>query len=149
MDGKMTFTMIKPRAVAMGYMGHILNRINEAGFKIIALKYTKLTKEDAEIFYKVHKGKPFFAELVEFMSSGPIVAAVLYKDNAVLDFRKLIGSTDPAEADEGTIRYLYAKNKTANAIHGSDSDENAIREAGFFFAHNERFYPEGCEVEDY
>ena len=134
-----TFTMIKPDAVGNGYIGGILAKINEAGFKIVALKYTKLSAETAGQFYEVHKARPFYGELVEYMSAGPIVAAILEKENAVNDFRKLIGATDPTKAEEGTIRKLYAKSIAANAIHGSDSDENAKIEGDFFFSVLERF----------
>ena len=134
MSGNITFTMIKPDAVKAGHIGDILARINNAGFKIIAMKYTKLSPEKAGEFYAVHKERPFYGELVEFMSSGPIVAAVLEKDNAVADFRKLIGATNPAEAAEGTIRSLYAKSIGKNAVHGADSDQNAQIEASFHFA---------------
>ncbi len=134
MSGNITFTMIKPDAVKAGHIGDILARINNAGFKIIAMKYTKLSAEKAGEFYAVHKERPFYGELVDFMSSGPIVAAVLEKDNAVADFRKLIGATNPAEAAEGTIRALYAKSIGENAVHGADSDENAKIEASFHFA---------------
>ena len=126
-----TFTMIKPDAVENGYIGGILKMINEAGFRIVALKYTKLSPEAAGKFYEVHKERPFYGELVSYMSVGPIVAAILEKKNAVADFRKLIGATDPAKADEGTIRKLYAKSIAANAVHGSDSDENAAIEGDF------------------
>lgn len=134
-----TFTMIKPDAVEKNYIGPILAKINEAGFRIIALKYTKLSKEAAGKFYEVHKERPFYGELVDYMSAGPIVAAILEKDNAVADFRKLIGATNPKEAAEGTIRKLYAESIAANAIHGSDSDENAAIEGNFFFSALERF----------
>lgn len=134
-----TFTMIKPDAVKNNYIGAILDKINGAGFKIIAMKYTKLTEETAGQFYEVHKERPFYGELVEFMSSGPIVAAILEKDNAVNDFRTLIGATNPAEAAEGTIRKLYAESIGANAVHGSDSDDNAKIEGDFFFSNLERF----------
>lgn len=134
-----TFTMIKPDAVRNGHMGKILNHITEAGFTIKAMKYTRLTPETAGRFYEVHKERPFYKDLVDFMSSGPIVAAILEKDNAVEDFRKLIGATDPQKAEAGTIRNLYAKSIDANAIHGSDSDENAQIEGGFFFSGLERF----------
>ncbi|MDK2840687.1 MAG: nucleoside-diphosphate kinase [Anaerophaga sp.] len=137
--GNITLTMIKPVAVKEHHAGDILSQIEHAGFHIIALKMTQLPKEKAEIFYDVHKDKPFFGELINFMSSGPVVAALLEKENAVEDFRKLIGSTDPKEADEGTIRKKYAKDKTHNAIHGSDSDENALRESRFFFSEMEQF----------
>ena len=131
--------MIKPDAVGNGHIGAIINDITAAGFKIIALKYTKLTPESAGQFYEVHKERPFYADLVSFMSSGPIVAAILEKDNAVEDFRTLIGATNPAQAAEGTIRQKYAKSIDANAVHGSDSDENAAIEGDFFFKADERF----------
>ena len=134
-----TFTMIKPDAVADGNMGAILKMIEEAGFKIISMKYTRLTPELAGSFYAVHKERPFYGELVEYMSSGPIVAAILEKDNAVADFRTLIGATNPAEAAEGTVRKLYAKSIGQNAVHGSDSDENAEIEGNFYFSQYERF----------
>ena len=134
-----TFTMIKPDAVANGYIGRILKMMNEAGFRIVAMKYTKLSSEMAGKFYEVHKERPFYGELVEFMSSGPIVAAILEKTNAVADFRTLIGATDPTKADAGTIRKIYAKSISANAVHGSDSDENAEIEGDFFFSKLERF----------
>lgn len=134
-----TFTMIKPDAVANGHIGAIINDITTAGFKIIALKYTKLTPETAGKFYAVHAARPFYKDLVDFMSSGPIVAAILEKDNAIEDFRTLIGATNPAEAAEGTIRNKYAKSIDANAVHGSDSDENAAIEGDFFFTADERF----------
>jgi nucleoside-diphosphate kinase len=134
-----TFTMIKPDAVANGYIGGILKMINDAGFRIVALKYTKLSKEAAGKFYEVHKERPFYDELVQYMSSGPIVAAILEKQNAVADFRNLIGATDPAKAAEGTIRKIYAKSIAANAVHGSDSDENAEIEGNFYFSSLERF----------
>ncbi len=142
MAGNITFTMIKPRAVELGFIGDILSKINNAGFKIVALKYTQIKKTDAAEFYEIHKDKPFFEELISFMSSGPILAAMLYKENAVEDFRKLIGATDPKEAELGTIRHQYAQSKTANAVHGSDSDENAIWESNFFFSGRDRHYPE-------
>ena len=134
-----TLTMIKPDAVKAGHTGAILAQINEAGFRIVALKMTQLSTAAAERFYAVHKERPFFGELVEFMTSGPIVAAILEKDNAVADFRKLIGSTNPAEAAEGTIRAKYATSIGENAIHGSDSDENAKIEGNFHFAGLEQF----------
>lgn len=134
-----TFTMIKPEAVENGHIGAILNMINEAGFRIVAMKKTKLSAERAGAFYEVHKERPFYGELVEYMSSGPIVAAILEKDNAVADFRALIGSTDPAEAAEGTIRKAYAESKAKNAVHGSDSDENAEIEGNFHFDASEMF----------
>lgn len=138
MSGNRTFTMIKPDAVEKGYIGAILEKINAAGFRIVAMKYTRLSEAAAGRFYEVHKERPFYGELVEYMSSGPIVAAILEKDNAVEDFRTLIGATNPAEAAEGTIRKLYAESIAANAIHGSDSDENAGIEGDFFFSKMER-----------
>ncbi|MBD1427493.1 nucleoside-diphosphate kinase [Sphingobacterium arenae] len=134
-----TFTMIKPDSVANGHIGAILNDIIADGFKIVAMKYIQLTKETAGNFYAVHKERPFYGDLVNFMTSGPIVAAILEKDNAVEDFRKLIGATNPSEAAEGTIRNKYAKSIEANAVHGSDSDENAEIEGGFFFSQFEKF----------
>ena len=134
-----TFTMIKPEAVANGHIGAILERINAAGFRIISMKKTELTAELAGTFYAVHKDRPFYKELVCYMSSGPIVAAILEKDNAVADFRRLIGATDPTEAKEGTIRKKFAESKAKNAIHGSDSNENAEIEGAFFFSQFERF----------
>ena len=134
-----TFTMIKPDAVKNGHIGAILNDITADGFKIIALKYTHLSAEKAGEFYAVHKERPFYGELVNFMSSGPIVAAILEKENAIEDFRKLIGNADPAKADTGTIRNKYAKSIDANAVHGSDSNENAAIEGNFFFSAFERF----------
>ena len=139
MAGKITFTMIKPDAVKGGHIGSILKMINAAGFKIKAMKFTQLSKEKAGAFYEVHKERPFYGELVDFMSSGPIVAAVLQKENAVEDFRTLIGATNPAEAAEGTIRAKFAKSIGENAVHGADSDENALREANFHFAGTEMF----------
>lgn len=139
MAGNKTFTMIKPDAVENNYIGPILAKINEAGFRIVAMKYTRLSPEMAGKFYEIHKERPFYGELVAYMSSGPIVAAILEKDDAVAAFRKLIGATDPAKAEPGTIRNLYAKSIAANAIHGSDSDENAAIEGNFFFAQTERF----------
>jgi len=134
-----TFTMIKPDAVANGHIGAILNDIIAGGFKIVAMKYIQLSTTDAGNFYAVHKERPFYGDLVEFMTSGPIVAAILEKDNAVEDFRTLIGATNPADAAEGTIRNKYAKSIDANAVHGSDSDENAAIEGNFFFSQFERF----------
>jgi len=130
--------MIKPDAFSKGHTGAILDQITKAGFKIIGLKLTQLTSEKAGAFYKVHKERPFYSELVQFMSSGPIVAAILEKTNAVADFRKLIGATDPAKAEEGTIRKRFASSMGENAIHGSDSDENAKIESDFFFSALER-----------
>lgn len=134
-----TFTMIKPDAVANGHIGAILNDIIAGGFKIVAMKYIQLTAESAGNFYAVHKERPFYADLVSFMTSGPIVAAILEKDNAVEDFRKLIGATDPKKAEDGTIRNKYAESIEANAVHGSDSDENAEIEGNFYFSQFERF----------
>ena len=139
MAGTTTFTMIKPDAYAAGNSGAIIKMIEEAGFTVKAAKLTKLSAERAGQFYEVHKERPFYNDLVTYMSSGPIMAMVLEKSNAVEDFRKLIGATNPAEAAEGTIRKLFAKSIEANAIHGSDSDENAAIEAGFFFSRTERF----------
>jgi nucleoside-diphosphate kinase len=132
--GNRTFTMVKPDAVAAGNTGNILAMIEQAGYKIVALKLTQLSETKAGEFYAVHKERPFYGELVSFMSSGPIVAAILEKDNAVLDFRTLIGATDPSKAEEGTIRKKYAKSLGENAVHGSDSDENAAIESAFHFA---------------
>ena len=131
--------MIKPDATSKGFSGAILDMILKAGFSIKAMKWTKLSKEQAGEFYAIHKERPFYGELVQFMSSGPIIAAILEKENAVADFRKLIGATDPAKADEGTVRKLYASSVGENAVHGSDSDENAIIESDFFFSKLERF----------
>lgn len=134
-----TFTMIKPDAVENGHTGAILEKITAAGFRIVALKKTQLSKADAESFYSVHNERPFFGELVEFMTRGPIIAAILEKDNAVNDFRTLIGATNPADAAEGTIRQLYATSMGENAVHGSDSDENAAIEGAFHFSGREFF----------
>jgi nucleoside-diphosphate kinase len=134
-----TFTMIKPEAVENGHTGAILERINKAGFRIVAMKKTALSGESAGTFYNVHSERPFYGELVDYMSSGPIIAAILEKENAVADFRTLIGATDPNEAAEGTIRKEFAESKAKNATHGSDSDENAAIEADFFFGADERF----------
>lgn len=134
-----TFTMIKPDAVKNGHIGAILEKITGAGFKIVAMKYTQLSNRDAGEFYAVHSERPFFGELVEFMTSGPIVAAILEKDNAVEDFRTLIGATNPDEAAEGTIRKLFATSIGENAVHGSDSDENAAIEGAFHFSGREIF----------
>ena len=139
MSGKITFTMIKPDAVEKAYTGKIIAHITDAGFRIVAMKKTELTKGQAAEFYEVHKARPFFGELVEYMTSGSIIPMILEKDNAVEDFRTLIGATNPAEAAEGTIRKLYAESIEANAIHGSDSDENAKIEGDFFFSSLERF----------
>ncbi len=139
MSGNRTFTMIKPSAVGKGYTGAILAKVIEGGFRISALKMCRLTKAQAESFYEVHKERPFYRDLVEFMSSGPVVAAIAEKENAVAAFRNYIGATDPARAEPGTIRKLYGFNVQENAIHGSDSDENAERECAFFFSELERF----------
>lgn len=138
MAGKTTFTMVKPDAFAAGNSGAIIKMIEEAGFAIKAMKLTQLSEEKAGAFYEVHKERPFYGALVKYMSSGPIIAIVLEKDNAVLDFRTLIGATNPADAADGTIRKLYATSIEANAIHGSDSDENAQIEASFFFSSLEK-----------
>ena len=134
-----TIIMITPDAVKNGYVGAILNKINVSGFKIVSLKMTQFSKRDAERFYSIHKNRPFFNDLVVFMSSGPIVAAVLEKENAVDDFRTLLGSTNPVEAAEGTIRKLYANSVGENAVHGSDSDENSAIETQFHFSEREIF----------
>ena len=136
---RLTFTMIKPEAVEAGNSGSILSKIEKARFRIVAMKKTLLSKEKAGQFYAVHKERPFYHDLVEYMSGGPIVAAILEKDNAVLDFRTLIGSTDPSEAAEGTIRAEFAESKAKNAVHGSDSDENAKIECDFHFELSERY----------
>ena len=133
-----TFTMIKPDAVEKNYIGGILKMINDSGFRIIAMKYLRLSKEQAAKFYEIHKERPFYHDLVNYMSDGAVVAAILEKDNAVNDYRKLIGATDPQKADEGTIRKLFAQSISANAVHGSDSDENAAIEGDFFFSMLER-----------
>lgn len=134
-----TFTMLKPDAVRKGYIGAILEQITASGFRIVAMKLTQLTTDDAKEFYAVHKERPFYGELVEYMTSGPIVAAILEKENAVEDFRTLIGATNPEEAAEGTIRKKYAASIAENAVHGSDSDENATIEGAFHFAGREQF----------
>jgi len=134
-----TFTMIKPDATSKGFTGAILDQIIKSGFSVKALKWTKLTPQQAGEFYAVHKERPFYGELVDYMSSGPIIAAILEKENAVADFRKLIGATNPALAEEGTIRKKFATSIAENAVHGSDSDENAAIEGDFFFSKLERF----------
>ncbi len=139
MNTNRTFTMIKPDAVANGHIGAIIDQIIKDGFRIAAMKYTFLSSEMAGKFYEVHKERGFYSELVSFMSSGPIVAIILEKDNAIEDFRKLIGATDPNKADVGTIRQRFAKSIDANAVHGSDSDENAEIEGNFFFTAFEKF----------
>ena len=139
MNSNRTFTMLKPDSIEQGNMLPILNMIENAGFKIIALKYKKMSKDEAEKFYSIHSDKPFFNDLVSFMTRGPIIAAALEKENAVEEFRELIGSTDPQEALDGTIRKKFAKSKGENAVHGSDSDENASIEIDFHFDSNEVF----------
>jgi nucleoside-diphosphate kinase len=140
MKGNITLTLIKPYAVKNGYVGPILAHINNASFRIVAMKYIKLTECQAEEFYAMHKEKNFYKKLVKFMSSGPLVVALLEKENAVECYRNLIGATDPKQAAEGTLRKLFGASIEMNAVHGSDSDENAIREANFFFSSLERFY---------
>jgi len=137
MSGNITFTMIKPKAMANGHMGNIIAKIIDGGFKIKAMKLTRLTQEQAMEFYAVHKERPFYNGLTEFMSSGPIVAAILEKENAVKSYRDFIGATNPADAAKGTIRSMYATDIEANAVHGSDSDENAVIEGSFFFSKRE------------
>jgi nucleoside-diphosphate kinase len=134
-----TFTMLKPDSVENGNIGAILEKITASGFRIVAMKLTQLTNADAEAFYAVHNERPFFGELVEYMTRGPIVAAILEKENAVQDFRTLIGATNPAEAAEGTIRNMFAESISQNAVHGSDSDENASIEGAFHFSQREMF----------
>lgn len=139
MSGKRTFSMIKPDAVSAGNSGAILKMIEEAGFRIVSMKMTRMTPEIAGKFYAIHSERPFFEDLKSYMSSGPIIPLILEKTNAVEDFRKLIGATNPSEAAEGTIRQLFASSIEANAIHGSDSDENAAIEGSFFFSQPEQF----------
>jgi nucleoside-diphosphate kinase len=139
MAGRITFTIVKPEAVSKEYTGHIFSMISSAGFHIASMKMLRMTREMAEKFYLVHKERPFYKDLVEFMSSGPVVVSVLEKDNAVSDYRALIGATDPTKAVEGTIRKKYAESVQNNAVHGSDSDENAIIESDFFFSKSERY----------
>ncbi len=139
MNGDFTFSIIKPNAVRTGKTGPILSMINEAGFDIVAMKMTRMTPEQAEKFYAVHKGKSFFENLVEFMTSGPVFVMILRHENAVEEFRKLIGATDPAKAEPGTIRRIFAVSVQMNAVHGSDSDENASIESDFFFSGFDRF----------
>lgn len=143
MKTNITFTIIKPCAVRNQYIGQILTKITEAGFRIQAMRLVKLSRTEAEAFYGVHQERPFFGELVEFMTSSPVVVAVLEKENAVEDYRKLIGATNPANAAEGTIRKAFAESMQNNAVHGSDSPENAAIESAFFFAASERFTAEG------
>ena len=148
MAGNITFTIIKPGAVNHEHIGPILTMINKKGFRISAMKYLMLSRKQAVAFYNIHNNKSFFSELVEFMISGPIVAAILEKENAVSDYRKLIGSTDPSKAKEGTIRNMFAESMERNAVHGSDSDANARIESYFFFSNSERFSKEGfCFIE--
>ncbi|MFC2136637.1 nucleoside-diphosphate kinase [Bacteroidota bacterium] len=135
-----TFTIIKPGAVQHEHIGPILAMINKAGFHIVAMKYTKLTAVQAGAFYAVHKGKPFYESLIKFMTSGPVVVAIIEKENAVTEYRKLMGATNPEEAEEGTIRKLFAESLQRNAVHGSDSDENAKLESDFFFSKMERYF---------
>lgn len=139
MAGNRTFTMLKPDAVEKGHIGAILEQITASGFRIVAMKLTQMSRRDAETFYEIHKERPFFGELVEFMTRGPIVAAILEKENAVEDFRALIGATNPEDAAEGTIRKKYADSVGENAVHGSDSDENAQIEGAFHFSGREMF----------
>jgi nucleoside-diphosphate kinase len=139
MNGNFTFSIIKPNAIRTGKTGPILSMINEGGFMISAIKMVQMTTHQAQSFYEVHTGKPFFADLVEFMTNGPVVVMVLKHENAVEEFRKLIGATDPDKAEQGTIRKTFAVSLKMNAIHGSDSDENAVREANFFFSEIERY----------
>ena len=139
MNGEITFSIIKPNAVRTGKTGPILKMINEAGFVITTMKMVHVTRQQAESFYGVHKGKPFYEGLIEFMTSGPVVVMILRHENAVEEFRKFIGPTDPAKAEKGTIRNMYGVSVQMNAVHGSDCDENALREAAFFFSETERF----------
>jgi nucleoside-diphosphate kinase len=139
MNGKITFTIVKPSAVSMGFIGPIVTQITENEFKVVAVKMLHLSKDQASSFYAIHQGKPFFDGLIESITSGPVVVAVLQKDNAVDDYRKLIGATDPAKADEGTIRKRFGIDMGRNAVHGSDSNENAIIESRFFFSDSEMF----------
>jgi nucleoside-diphosphate kinase len=135
----LTFTIVKPTAIEKNYLGPIIEMINLNGFKVCAMKLTQISREKAELFYDVHAGKPFFDSLVKYMTSGPVVVAVLQKENAIADFRELIGNTDPANAKYGSIRKMFADSKEANAVHGSDSDENAQREISIFFTQEEIF----------
>lgn len=139
MNGKITFTIVKPAAVSMGFIGPIVTQITENEFKVIAVKMLHLSKDQASSFYAIHQGKPFFDGLLESITSGPVVVAILQKENAVDDYRKLIGATDPAKANEGTIRKRFGIDMGRNAVHGSDSDENAIIESRFFFSDIEMF----------
>ncbi len=147
MSGNKTLTIIKPGAVSNEFIGPILAKINTAGFHISAMKFLRLTRNQAVNFYSVHTDKPFFGSLIDFMTSGPVVVAILEKPNAVADYRKLIGATDPAKAEEGTIRRMFAESIERNAVHGSDSDTNAEKECDFFFSKSERFskYDDSCQ----
>ena len=140
MKGRISFTIIKPEAVSNEHIGAILEIITEKGFHIAAMRLYQISKNQAEKFYSIHKVKPFFNDLINYITSGPVVIAILEKDNAVNDYRKLIGATDPSKAEEGTIRKLFARSVQENAVHGSDSDENAIIECDYFFSQSERFY---------
>ena len=139
----MTFTIIKPGAINNEFIGPILSKINEANFRIVTMKYIKLRTAQAEAFYNIHQDKSFFRSLIKFMTSGPVLVAILEKENAVAEYRKLIGATNPEEAKEGTIRKLFAQSIEKNAVHGSDSDDNAVKESDFFFSKSERFTKEG------
>ena len=139
MSGTKTFTIIKPGAVSHEYIGPILHIINNNGFHIAALKLIRLSRINAEQFYSIHRDKPFYDSLIDFMTSGPVVIGILEKENAVAEYRKLMGATDPSQAEEGTIRKMFAENIERNAVHGSDSDENAEKECNFFFSGTERF----------
>jgi len=139
MEGKITFTIVKPSALSMNYLGPILTHITDNGFKVIAIKMLHLSNAQATAFYSVHKDRPFFNDLVEFMTSGPVVVATLMKDNAVNNYRRIIGATNPEKAEEGTIRKLYGLDMQRNAVHGSDSDENTLIESRFFFSDIEIF----------
>jgi nucleoside-diphosphate kinase len=143
MAGRITFTIIKPGAVANEHIGNILAMISKAGFWIASMRLTWLTKNQAATFYSIHKDRPFYNDLIDFMTSGPVVVAILEKENAVADYRKLMGATDPSKAEEGTIRKLFAIDIQKNAVHGSDSDENAVAECNFFFSKSERYSKEG------
>jgi nucleoside-diphosphate kinase len=140
MNSNLTFSIVKPNSVRTGKIGPILAMINEAGFEIVAMRMVQISVPQAESFYEVHRGKPFFDELIEFMTSGPVVVMILRHENAVNEFRKLIGATDPAKAEPGTIRKIFAVSVKMNAVHGSDSDENALRESNFFFSEIDRFF---------
>lgn len=139
MDGKYTFSIIKPNAVRTGKTGPILSMINEGGFEISAIRMVQMTIQQADAFYEVHRGKPFYEDLVEFMTSGPVIVMILKHDDAVNEFRRLIGATDPEKAEQGTVRKNFGVSVKMNAVHGSDSDENAVRESNFFFSEIERY----------